>query len=116
MNFFAPAHQLDALKAAVPSITRGDHHARARWLRRFYSSGAYLDLDYHSAELHHRYGITERTLDDCFEMGDSADVLQSLLTGADAQLLTAIANAESAGVLAQWRARAQDCATQPALF
>lgn len=116
MKFFARECDLRALQRTQRLTWAGDYQDRARWLALFYRSGAYLDFNARGDDLIVTYGLSERDADNCFEMGDSADVLQALLAGADDELLRAIAQANGAHVLAEWQARAANDATQPSLF
>lgn len=115
VDFFASLSDLASLAKRPPH--RGKASDRARWLQLFFRSGAYLDLSMLGDALHERYGISERTFDDCFEMGDSEEVLAEFMPVvlSDPDLAAAVRHMVGDTALEQW-ARVSTQHRQPTLF
>lgn len=115
--FHADLASLRYLGNHSPGAT--DAAGRAQWLVRFYRSGAHLDmLSWNSDALCERFGITERTFDDCFEMGDSAEVLSEFMPVAlaDKELGNAVRSHIGAASFDEWACRAANAAPQMPLL
>lgn len=107
-NFVATHSDLQRLARRSPY--RGNAQARATWLSTYYLSGAAFDMRAHADALNEHYGITERTFDTCFEMGDGDEVVTALmqLAETDANLRGYIVLHEGQATYDRWLAASQE--------